>query len=142
MLLAVTVESNSKDKGDAGARMIVAEEAKGVEVSGTGSRFSYPENRIGNGRSRYIRLKVSQTKAAVLIGANAAYTTLAISLDVHPNQDATATVVSTGYTASQLRYALPYGPDNTKSWVFVSTPFKEEKILVDHTIAEIVALAA
>lgn len=142
MLLAVTVESNSKRPNEIGARLIRAEAAFEAVVSGTGCQFKYPLNDRDRRESLSV-LKITENQAALIAGMDAGYGQVSITLPIHPNKDATAATVSTVFTGGDVVWGAPYAPDAAnKSWLWIQQgAFKVTKYLVDNTLAEIILLA-
>ena len=138
---ATGVTANQKKSFDVGTRLIRAEAAYGVVVSGTGSEFEYPMNDRDR-RESLTHLTITENQADIIAGMDAVYDTVSIALPIHPDKDATAATVSTVYAAGDLVWGEAYGPDAAnKSWVFIQEgAFKVNRLLVDNTLAEIIAL--
>ena len=111
-------------------------------VNSTQCKFKFyakPEDRRG-GKDDYI---VAETLAAVRTGMNTAFNTVAITLNVFPDNNASETSVATVFKAAEIIMAYPNSvADRTKCWIEVNEKaFKARKYLVEHYYVDISALA-
>lgn len=139
MYMSVTVEKNQKAFTDVGTRMIRAESLYGLQANGTGSKFTYPIN-YRDRRTENSYLETTEAPAAIQAEMAAAYTDGTITLNVYPENDSSATPVATIFDVTSIQWGIPSGATDTYILVLEGA-FKVHKLLVAHTIAQIVALA-
>ncbi len=145
MIRTITIETNRKEReltGTVLVNMSFWHAAKTVES--TKSQFFYPFN------YRDRREKPSLVKATEPITgvgnlketANTAYTNLSLTFPVYPLDDLTQATVDHDFQTADIMWGVAYGPDNTKSYVYVSKgTFEVTRYLVNLTLTAIVALA-
>lgn len=139
MFLSVTVEKNQKNFTDIGTRMIRAESLYALQVNGTGAKFTYPIN-YKDRRTENSYIEVTETQAAIKAGMIAAYTDGTVTLDVYPDNNTSLSTVSTIYDVTSIQWGIPSGASDTYLLILEGA-FKVHKVLVAHTIAQIIALA-
>ena len=145
MIRTITIEKNLKKReltGTVLVNMSFWHAAKTVET--TKSQFYYPFN-YRDRREQPSLIKA--TEAITGVGnlketANAAYTNLSVTLPVFADDDVNNTAVDHDFQTSDIMWAIAYGPDGTKSWVYITQgTFAVKRYLVDLDLAGIVALA-
>ena len=139
MFLSVTVEKNQKNFTDVGTRMIRAESLYALQANGSGAKFTYPIN-YRDRRTENTYIETTDSVATITTAMGAAYTTGTVTLDVYPDNDTTASTVSTVYDVTSIQWGIPSGASDTYLLILEGA-FKVHKVLVAHTIAQIIALA-
>lgn len=139
MFISVTVTKNQNKSFDVGTRLIRAESLFGLQVNGTGSKFTYPLN-YRDRRSKNSYLECSDAVATISAGMAAAYTDGTITLDVYPDNNSALTPVSTIYDVTSIQWGIASGAADTYLYILEGA-FEVKKILVNHTIAAILLLA-
>lgn len=139
MFLSVTVEKNRNRSFDIGTRMIRAESLYGLQANGTGSKFTYPIN-YRDRRYQNTYLETTEAPAAIAAAMALAYTDGTITLDVYPDNNTALTPVSTIFDVTSIQWGVASGAADSLLYILEGA-FKVRKILVNHTLAAIIALA-
>lgn len=139
MFISATVEKNRNNSFDVGTRLIRAEALYGLQANGTGSKFTYPMN-YRDRRSRNTYLECTDSVATVTTGMTTAYTDGTITLNVYPENNSTITPVSTIFEVTNIQWGVASGATDTYLYILEGA-FKLNKVLVAHTIAQVIALA-
>ena len=139
MFLSVTVEKNQKRFSDVGTRMIRTESLYGLQANGTGSKFTYPLN-YRDRKEKNSYLETTEAPAAISAAMAAAYTTGTLTLDVYPDNNTSLATVETIFDVTSVQWGKASGVTDTILYVLEGA-FEVKKVLVAHTIAQIIALA-
>lgn len=139
MFLSVTVEKNQKRFSDVGTRLIRAESLYGLQANGTGSKMTYPIN-YRDRREKNSYIETTEAPATILAAMSAAYISGTVTLNVYPDNNTSITPISTIFDVTSVQWGIPSGATDTYLYILEGA-FKVNKILVSHTIAQIIALA-
>lgn len=139
MFLSVTVTKNQKNYTDVGARMIRAESLYALQVNGTGAKFTYPIN-YRDRRTENSYLETTDSVATIKAAMILAYTDGTVTLDVYPDNNTSLAVVSTIFDVTSIQWGIASGATDTYLLILEGA-FKVHKVLVKHTIAQILALS-
>ena len=106
------------------------------------SKYYYSLNLLDR-REKPGFINATSTVAALIAALDTSLDSNAMELVVYPDDDVTATPVVKYIDYADFSYAYAYEADWTKSWVVYSTKaFKEIKVLVNNSLAELVDIAA
>lgn len=139
MFLSVTVEKNQKRFSDVGTRLIRAESLFGLQANGTGAKFTYPMN-YRDRREKNAYLETTEAPAAIQAAMAAAYTDGTITLDIYPGNNTSLSTISTIFDVTSIQWGIASGATDTYLYILEGA-FALKKILVNHTIAQVIALA-
>jgi hypothetical protein len=88
-------------------------------------------------------IQATSTVAALTTAFDTTLDSNVMELVVYPDHDTTVAVVLKYIDYADFSYAYPYESDWEKSWVVYSTKaFKEVKVLVNNSLAELIDIAA
>lgn len=139
MFLSVTVEKNQKKSSDVGVRMIRCESLYGLQANGTGSKLTYPLN-YRDRKEKNSYLEITEAPATILAAMSAAYTSGTITVNVYPGNNTAITPVATIFDVTSVQWGIASGATDTMLYI-LEGGFEIKKVLVAHTIAQVVALA-
>ena len=142
MLTLVTRESRNGQTETGGMVLNTSCISKLRTYLTTKSRFKFhfkPETK-SSGTHVYV---VTESKATVKDDMDRAFTARTMSFNVHPDNDATQTVVATVFNLEDIIRAYPHTRLNrTKCWIEVNERgFKARKYLIDSYFVDVYALA-
>jgi hypothetical protein len=110
-----------------------------LEADGSNSKFYYTLN-LYDRREKPHFIEATTSLANVRVAMNDVLDSIEMWLKVFPNDDITASTVNKYIDYADFAYAYAY--DATRSWVvYYSKGFKQHRVLVDHTIAQLESLA-
>jgi len=142
MLVTLTIVNKNGDTQYAGSRVFNTDcisEVKTYNTTGARFRYRHKPDRKSGGEDLYV---VSESRATVLTAINKSFNATGVTLNVHPENSASNSVVATVFNAKDIVFVFPNTTYNAElCWLVVNeNGTKHRRYLAAHKMVNVVAL--